>query len=340
MTNSKLWALTMFVIASAILILMCLPAAWPFIISALIAYILYPLVKLIETKFRIKRIFAIIIVFVVVILVISGIFLIILPPIINQVITASKNFNSYLKLFDIEQIKGYFEERNYPDFIQDNIESLIQRAGGYAQSFLEALANYLMNMVSKIFDLILIIVLTCYFIADGQKLIEAAQKAVPHKYRRRAEKIINDFHLLFRRYIKTQVLISLLLSVIMWLFLFILGIKSAPLLAFLTFILNFIPYFGSITAGIVTTIVAYFTGGIPLAAAALIGCVIIQQLEGNVLTPRIQGHSSGLHPVIVIFAVMAANRLMGPIGMFLAVPLAGFIRIIFKNWSEIIKEMT
>jgi predicted PurR-regulated permease PerM len=119
----------------------------------------------------------------------------------------------------------------------------------------------------------------------------------------------------------------------------VIGVRFSVLLGLLNGILNFIPLFGSLIAGAFATIVSLVTGGLTQAIITLGAVLIIQQTEGNFITPKLQGKSTGLHPVFIMIIILVANQLWGVAGMFIAVPLFGLARLILKETAGLIGKM-
>ena len=104
-------------------------------------------------------------------------------------------------------------------------------------------------------------------------------------------------------------------------------------------ILNFIPYFGSIIAGTLATLIALLTGGLQQGIITLVAFLVIQQLEGNLITPRLQGRSTGLNPVVILIVILVGNYFWGTIGMFVAVPVFGLARLFFSEAVKLIRQL-
>lgn len=114
----------------------------------------------------------------------------------------------------------------------------------------------------------------------------------------------------------------------------LLGVKFAVTLGILLGICNMIPYFGSIFASIVTMIITFFTGGLSLAIATIISLLILQQIDGNIIGPRIMGGALNLNPILIILSITVGGAYFGVLGMFLSVPVAAILKILVMNWLE------
>ena len=111
-------------------------------------------------------------------------------------------------------------------------------------------------------------------------------------------------------------------------------VKYGILLGFLVGVFNIIPYFGAIFAVILTIIITIFTSGFAKAIAVGIVIVILQQIDANIINPKILGTSLNLSPILVIFAVTVGGSYFGVIGMFLGVPVIAFIKLVVMNFIE------
>ena len=114
----------------------------------------------------------------------------------------------------------------------------------------------------------------------------------------------------------------------------ILGVKYFALLGFMIGLLNIIPYFGAIIGVVIAAIVTVFTGGFTKAIAMLIVVIILQQIDANIINPKIIGNALKLSPILVIFAVTVFGAYYGVLGMFLAVPIIAVIKILVTDFIE------
>ena len=118
----------------------------------------------------------------------------------------------------------------------------------------------------------------------------------------------------------------------------ILNVKFAVTLGILLGICNMIPYFGSIFASIVAGVITLFTGGVTQAITVLLVLLILQQIDGNIIGPRIMGDALNVNPILIIVSITIGGAYFGVLGMFLAVPVAAIIKIIVSEWLNESKE--
>lgn len=118
----------------------------------------------------------------------------------------------------------------------------------------------------------------------------------------------------------------------------ILGVKYAILLGFMIGLFNLIPYLGAIIAVVIAIIITLLTGGISQAIWMGIVVIIIQQLDANIINPKITGTSLKLSPILIIFSVTVVGSYFGIIGMFLAVPIVAVIKLMIMNYIKYKEE--
>ena len=112
------------------------------------------------------------------------------------------------------------------------------------------------------------------------------------------------------------------------------NVKYAVLLGFVIGLFNMIPYFGAIIAVIIAIGVTLLTGGIPQAIWLAIVIIILQQIDANIINPKIVGDSLKISPILVMFAVTVGGAYFGVLGMFLAVPIVAVIKILLNDYAE------
>jgi len=179
-----------------------------------------------------------------------------------------------------------------------------------------------------VFDLVIVIIVTVYFMLDGKKLIDSFRNILPEKVLVRFNRITTTTNDLTWKYIRSRVILSAGMAIVTYIGLTIMGVKYALLFAALSFVLDFIPYFGSIIAGVIEAVYALITGGLGLGIAVGIFVLVVQQIEGNIVAPKLQSDVTGIHPVTVMFALLACNRLWGPVGMLISTPVAVIVKTV------------
>ena len=329
MSNVKMWLITLALVVFCISIYFFKDVYALFLTAAIIAYLLNPLKKFLIARFKMKNIFATaIVVFGTLIAIITAIILIV-PSLVDQIYGLAETIPSIVdRLREIlENVQNYFLDRGWDIPITEYTYNLIANSGGFVTDFVLTVFGILIKNSSIFMDIVIIIIIAFYFVSDGEAIINTFFD----NYAKGVKKFITGINGMVWSYFKSQAVLAFGMAVVTYIGLLMFGVKYALLFAILAFVCDFIPVFGSIFAGAVATLVSLLTGGWQLALGVGIFIIIVQQLEGNVFAPKMQGDSVGIHPVTVIFVLLAANKIWGPMGMFIAVPLAALIKLIVKE---------
>lgn len=325
----------------------------PFLLAGLVAYILYIPCKSIEKtfietnkKFLIKRARGLSI-FIVYLLVFTFIFMVInfiIPSLTESIKDLAESVPGFYK-----NTKEYFY--NLPEdsiFRKINIDQIIENLQKVNISetviswlSFENITHYAKGVVGfagGIFDVFVIVVVSIYLLKERRKIKEFVKdfsKAVfdddtnknLSKYYKRANKVFSSF-------ISSQVLDAFVVGIVVTIILLILKVKYAVMLGFLIGIFNVIPYLGAIIAVFIAGIITLFTGGITKALLMLVLVIILQQIDANIINPKILGTSLEISPILIIFSVTVLGAYFGILGMFLAVPIAAMIKVLLLDFIE------
>lgn len=330
MKNTKLFLLTAMVILAALFTFKFWDVLMLFLVSIILAYLLVPLVRLLSRKLKMKRGFAVLIVMLIVLVLIITIVSISLPMITAQMKNLTRTIQLYAGDFDslIKNAVDYLAALKLPDSILQTLQDWLAQSDVIIASFLNGFTTGLLSIPTRLLDGVVVTVLTVYFLLDGGKMIDGFLSTLPLSTQVRMSRIISSTDTITRDYIRSKCLIALGMSIVTYIGLTITKIPYAPLFAILTFILDFVPYFGSIIAGMVIAFFALITGGVTQAIIVGVFILIVQQIEGNVVAPKIHGDQSGMHPALVMLAILVANKIWGPVGMLIAVPIAGLFKLV------------
>ncbi len=188
----------------------------------------------------------------------------------------------------------------------------------------------LMNLLS----LLVIAPIACfYMLLDWKSVSGFFKKTVPVKYKDTFEILTQEIHTVLIGFVQGQTLVCLCLSLFYGVSFMAVGLEYGFIMGFLTGWFSFIPYVGSITAFILSMLMAFVQEGSLFLFTGIITVVIIGQfLEGNILTPKLVGNKVGIAPVWVLFALLAAGSLFGFVGMLIATPTAGVLAVFAKHF--------
>lgn len=296
-------------------------------ISFILAYGLKPIRNSISEKFNIQKKTSSIIIILSIILIVSVLLYLMIPAIIKE----SLNFGSMMDNIEIYMndiaVRLKIDDLPILDslYLQIN-EKMNAFLGGFSNNFLENLISASENIISCA----IIPIATYYFLVDGDLMYNKILLVLSTEKRIVAKKILSNIDKILSRYIISQLLLSLIIGVLTFVILILIGVKFALGLAVINGICNIIPYFGPIIGGIPAVFVALIDSP-SKALWALVGMFILQQLEGNILTPKITGDSTDMHPIIIIILLLIGEMSGGLVGMILAVPIGVIIKVIYED---------
>ncbi|WP_187975420.1 AI-2E family transporter [Corynebacterium poyangense] len=188
----------------------------------------------------------------------------------------------------------------------------------------------LSTMTSIVVTLFVVLVLTFFFLKDGHRFLPWVRRATGRKIGWHLTEVLTRAWSTLGGFIRAQAAVSFVDAIFIGLGLSLIGVPLALPLAVLTFAAGFIPYIGAISAGALSVVIALISLGLTKALITLGLILLIQQLEGNVLSPILQSRAMDLHPVIVLISVTVGGALFGIVGAFLAVPAAAMIAVGFR----------
>lgn len=299
-------------------------------ISFILAYALKPLRDTLSDKFKIKKRTSSIIIIFSILFTIILFFYIVIPSILRE----SYNFGSILDNVD-EYVEALAKKMNI-----DNItffESIYGRISDETNILLRRFSNNmldnLMTFLESLISMAIIPIVTYYFLVDGELIFNKLMLILPTEKRVIVKNVITHIDKVLSRYIISQLLLSLIIGVLTTISLFVLKVKFALILGIFNGVFNIVPYFGPIIGGIPAVLVALMESP-NKALWTLVVVFIIQQIEGNILSPKITGDSTNMHPIIIIILLLIGEKLGGFIGMIIIVPIAVIIKVIYEDIND------
>ncbi len=323
------------------------PILTPFVLALALAWLGDPLVDRIEANGR-SRNTGVLLVFAAMILTITAALLILVPMIERQIstlIAAVPQAQQWL----MQTAIPWFEQKTGlevmqwmdPDRLIDWVRSHWEQAGGFAKTFFGYVSRSGFAMVTWVVNILLLPILAFYFLRDWDKLIERVASMIPRNHIGTISKLARESDEVLGAFVRGQFLVMIALGVVYAAGLSLVGLKLGLLIGLIAGLISFIPYLGA-TTGVVLAIAAALvqSQGFDLKLLLLVGVVFTvgQLLESYVLTPRIVGDKIGLHPVAVIFAVMAGGQLFGFLGMLLALPVAAVSNVLLRYAHQRYRE--
>lgn len=322
-------------IAAGWLLALLAPILTPFVAAFLLAYIGDPLVDQLE-RTRMSRTFAVIVVFILFSIVMSALILLIAPLVSAQVKALFERLPAYIQWVESRLLPVIVDLTGIT--IEDGklgLGPFMAEYGASAASWAgEAIGRVTRSgkaLVTLLVNLLLIPVLLFYLLRDWDRMIAAIGELLPAASRDKILAVATEADRALGGFLRGQLLVMLALALIYSIGLYLVGIDFALAIGVVSGLVSFVPYLGLIIGLLLAGLAAVAQAQ---SLTALIGVVVVfvgaQLLEGVLLTPRLVGDRIGLHPVLVIFAVMAGGQLFGFFGVLLALPAAAVVSVIAR----------
>lgn len=289
-------------------------------ISAFLAIAMEPSVTFLQRFVR-SRALAVVAIAAIVVLFIAGFVAAVAPPITRQVTNLADQIPEYAdQLGDSSTALGRLEQRFH---ITDRLEGAIEDATDFAAN----LGSILGTIGSVITNLLVVLVLTLYFLVNAPRMKAEGLRLVPSDKRLRTASLMDQVFGKVGGWLEGNLFISLIAGVLSFVAMLIIGVPYAAALAMWVAITDLIPMVGALLGALVCVIVAFFTG-IGTGIVTLIYFLVYQQIENYVIQPRVMRRTVDVSAVAVILAALIGGTLLGPIGVLLAVPAAASLKVI------------
>ena len=309
----------------------------PFLAGILIAYILYLPSRRIEKtlgKSKVKfiknkaRPISVIIIYLLILVILIVAMKFLIPKVYDSIVELINNSQGYIT--DIINKFSALPEDSFlkKDFLEQAIAKL-------KEIDIMQILNYISGIFSfatSLINIFVAIVVSIYVLAARGKLVKALKKFIIAVFKPKTAELIikyfNNSNEYFFKFLSSQVLDGIVVGILASIAMSLLGVKYAVLLGFFIGLLNLIPYFGAIFAVAISAIITLVTGGLAQAIWMLVIVIILQQIDANIINPKIVGGSLKLSPLLVIFAVAVGGAYFGMLGMFLGAPVAAVIKLL------------
>lgn len=313
----------------------------PLILAIAIAYLLTPIVILLQKKMR--RVFAVTITYIIFIGIIFTIFFFIIPIIIDQFRTFMDKFPAY-----IENLTKIIN-----DFLQNSVliksaENLIGKE--IIPRDVSSITQYLISSINLeeidifqrattvgmlVFNTVLYLIvgplLGIYILNYTDKIKTTFIKIIPKRFKNQTTIILERINKVAGRYVRGQILVSIIVGILCTIVLLVLKVDFAILLGSIAGLLNMIPLLGPIIGAIPAALTALFISP-PKALLVILLFIAVQQIDNYIISPNIMKYQVGVHPGIIIFSLMAGGALFGIWGLLIAVPTVAILQEILRYY--------
>lgn len=309
-------------------------ALTPFIVGVLLIYLLRPAVERLS-GLGVPRWLAVLLVYVVVAVVLVQVVSVLIRPLVEQV----RAFAGDLPALTT-RVQGLYRDMDLPVAVRQAIDGWIaglgEAGGGIDPGVFLPVANLTAGFISGIFGYLIIPVWAFYLLKDRPQLMTAFDRSLPADWRRDIWEVIRIVQRVFGQWIRGQVVLGVTVGIATFIGLLILNFvvdpvfgRFAVLLAVSAGILELLPIIGPIIAAVPAVLLA-LTAGPQAAIAALLLYLLVQQIENNVLVPKIQGDAVQLHPSAVMFSLVIGGAIAGLLGAILSLPVTAAGRDVFR----------
>jgi len=321
-----------------------------FLAAGVLAYVLNPLVRRLE-ELRVPRIIAVLGVFVVLFLVVGVTLLLIIVPSIGQVQIIIRSPQDLVdqavallnRVQNIPYVGQYVGELN-----QDRILRLVRDNAPSAQQAANVATGVIggvFGVFGTIFNLFLMVLISIYLLLERERITEAMLNTIPETVRDQSLELFHAVERSLIRYLRGQLFLCAIMGVLGWAIMFFTVGEYALAVGAWVAATELIPVLGAFLGAIPAVAIALFVpqGGFVEALLVAGLFLVAQQIEGNLLVPRIQGGSVGVHPLVVLFATLAGTALYGILGAIFAVPVVAIIAatirylrgtLVYERWDK------
>ncbi len=316
-------------------------AILPLLIGIIIAYMLIPLVKLLRRRMR--KIFAVTITYLLFLSIIFVFLFFIIPLVIEQF----KIFIAKVPFF-LEGITGFLNNFLRTNSMLKNLENIIGK--DLLPSNSQEITQYILNgfnlaninifqratsvtitAFNVILNFVIGPVLGFYILKDTDIIVSTFIKIIPPKYKKHSAILLGKINNVFGKYVRAQLLVSLIVGTLCTVILLILRVDFAILLGFSAGIFNLIPFLGPLAGAVPAALIALYVS--PLKALlVVILFVAVHQIDNYFISPNIMKHEVGVHPGLIIFSLIAGGAIFGWLGLLLAVPTVAIIQEVLRYY--------
>lgn len=302
---------------------------YPFLAALIISYILQPIVEALYRR-KVPRGAAILLIYFAFLLLAVIAALNAIPVITRQITQLVNNMPSI-----VAQVNHWIDMVNsrkqvLPDAVRIGLENALNQVEKGLTTSSGNIFSFITSALSAVFMAFVVPFLVFYMLKDARVIGRSVVQFAPQKHKRRVYAMMRGIDETLGNYIRGQFLVMSVLGVLAFTGYLIIGMPYALLLAVFLALADMVPYFGPIIGAAPAVIIA-FTVSPALLIKVLIVNIIVQQCEGNLISPQIMGRSLKLHPMAIVAALLIGGELAGILGLILSVPLLAVLKVIWTT---------
>ena len=340
MTKAAKWVLGLSVLALLIGLYYLGPIISPFVTGAILAYLFDPLVNRLQ-RYKIPRTIGVIVVFFVILAIFAVLIGFVFPIIENQILILINKIPAMINW--LQELAQTYLHRDIKLAIAQKLEASgqegLKSAGGVFTEIVRTLTRSGFAVVSSLTNLLLIPVVLFYLLRDWHSVVRGVHGLLPRSSVATVDSLLNQSDEVLSAFLRGQLLVMIGLAIMYSVGLSVVGLDLAVLIGVVSGIVSIVPYLGFIVGIIAASLAAMFQFHDAIYLVyVLIVFLVANGVEGAVLTPLLVGDKIGLHPVAVIFAVLAGGQLFGFVGILLALPVAAVIMVFVRYFLSHYKQ--
>jgi predicted PurR-regulated permease PerM len=300
----------------------------PFLIAMIISYVLNPVVSVLNER-KVPRTIAVLLIYAVFITSVIVVMMNLIPMFMKQL----KELNEHLPQLTIKA-QHWIEELNDNKLLPESVRSGVLNSLAKMENSVSAAISNFVNEIGTTINMLLVAFivpfLAFYMLKDFQLIEKTTLAIVPKTHRKHTVKLLVDIDTALGNYIRGQFLVCIIIGVFAYIGYWLIGMPYPLLLASVVAVFNIIPYLGPFFGAAPALIMA---STISLKMVLMVAAVnlVVQILEGNVISPQVVGRTLHMHPLFIIFALLVGGEVAGVIGLILAVPFFAVMKVIVHH---------
>ncbi|GIQ70113.1 UPF0118 membrane protein YrrI [Xylanibacillus composti] len=300
----------------------------PFLIAMIISYVLNPIVNVLHSR-KVPRTVAVLLIYASFIVSLTVLFMNMTPMFMEQL----RELNEHMPELTMRAqnlVNGIHESKALPDSVRDGIQQSLAGMERAVSQSISGFINRIGSTINTLFLAFIVPFLAFYMMKDFQLIERSALTFVPKSKRKEIVTLLKDIDNALGNYIRGQLLVCVIVGALAYVGYMIIDAPYPLLLASIVAVFNIIPYLGPFF-GAAPAIVMASTVSFKLVLMVIAVNLIVQVLEGNVVSPQVVGRTLHMHPLLIIFAVLVGGELAGIPGLILAVPLFAVMKVIIQH---------
>ncbi|WP_018306722.1 AI-2E family transporter [Desulfitobacterium hafniense] len=323
--------LIIIVLLSLLLILSVRPILSPFMLAFVLAYLLAPVVEALVRR-GVGRKISIALVFVGILLSLALLIFIVIPKLYIELSKLSQVLPETVRTLElvIQDFRANFRATGLPHQVVSVLDEHLSEGESFLIHWLEEFLDNLPKALTSMSLFILSPVIAIYLLADWQRLQAGFLRLVPQRKRVAWQRVVQDISHIVRSFIRGNVIVALIVGILTGVGVKLAGMDYALLIGVICGVFDLIPYFGPLIGAVPSVLLGLIQSPMMALKVAIV-ILIVQQLESSIISPKLMGDSVGLHPLWIIFALLAGGEIAGFWGMLFSVPFAAVLRVIIRH---------